>query len=105
MQADGKEKRCRAQGISTRRSGASFALLEYVVAQAKPIAIAEMATALVLSMPTAHRIAMQLEEHGYLRRAFGRGHLGAGGAPSVPKVTRHLAELLGAAEQLSATLD
>ena len=49
----------------------AFAILDYVIENGKPVAIADAAAALGLAVPTAHRLAVQLEERGYLRRAVG----------------------------------
>src|SRR5258708_5024776 len=49
----------------------AFAILNYVIENGKPVAIADAAVALGLAVPTAHRLAVQLEERGYLRRAIG----------------------------------
>ncbi len=48
----------------------AFAILDYVIENGKPVAIADAAAALGLAVPTAHRLAVQLEERGYLRRAI-----------------------------------
>jgi DNA-binding IclR family transcriptional regulator len=46
----------------------SFALLEAVVAEARPISLAQLAETLALPKPTVHRLAARLETDGFLAR-------------------------------------
>jgi DNA-binding IclR family transcriptional regulator len=49
----------------------AIAVLEFVADQRKPVSIAEIAEALSLALPTAHRIIGNLEERRLLQRAVG----------------------------------
>ncbi|HVA37012.1 MAG TPA: IclR family transcriptional regulator [Candidatus Dormibacteraeota bacterium] len=49
----------------------ALAVLDYVAEQGAPASLADIAAALGMTPPTAHRIAVQLEERGYLQRALG----------------------------------
>ena len=44
--------------------------LDYVSQARRPVSTTEVCKALKLSLPTAHRIAVQLQNEGFLRRAF-----------------------------------
>lgn len=59
-------------GTESRDSPTARALevLQSVAARAQPVAMSELAAALDIPPPTVHRIAMHLEELGYLRRAL-----------------------------------
>jgi IclR family acetate operon transcriptional repressor len=48
-----------------------FAVLGRVVAQAAPVSVTDIAAALRLPVPTAHRLVAQLEKRGLLKRALG----------------------------------
>jgi IclR family transcriptional regulator, acetate operon repressor len=49
----------------------AFAVLGTVVAQATPVSVTDIAAALSLPVPTAHRLVVQLEKRGLLKRALG----------------------------------
>lgn len=49
----------------------AFAVLDTVVAQAAPVSVTDIAGALDLPVPTAHRLVAQLEKRGLLKRALG----------------------------------
>jgi IclR family transcriptional regulator, acetate operon repressor len=49
----------------------AFAVLGTVVAQASPVSVTDIAAALDLPVPTAHRLVAQLEKRGLLKRALG----------------------------------
>ncbi|MGK8208468.1 IclR family transcriptional regulator [Burkholderia cenocepacia] len=51
--------------------GRAFAILDFVASRAGPVQIAEIVEALGVPPPTAHRLAVNLEERGMLRRALG----------------------------------
>jgi len=55
--------------------GRAFAIVEWVAAQKKSVAIAEIAEALDLPTPTAHRLIGNLEERGLLQRTLGSKRL------------------------------
>lgn len=48
-----------------------FAVIDCIVESRVPLSVTEIAARLGLPVPTVHRIAMQLTERGYLRRALG----------------------------------
>jgi DNA-binding IclR family transcriptional regulator len=49
----------------------ALAIIEGITAEMKPVAISELAAALGLPKPTAHRIAVSLEREGFLQREPG----------------------------------
>lgn len=49
----------------------AFAILDFVASRGEPVQIAEIVAALGVPPPTAHRLAVHLEERGMLRRALG----------------------------------
>jgi IclR family acetate operon transcriptional repressor len=49
----------------------AFAVLGRVVAEAVPVSVTDIAAACSLPVPTAHRLVMQLEKRGLLKRALG----------------------------------
>ncbi|WP_342740073.1 IclR family transcriptional regulator [Bradyrhizobium sp. B117] len=49
----------------------AFAIVGYVANQTKAVSVAEIANALALPIPTAHRLVGNLEERGLLQKALG----------------------------------
>jgi IclR family acetate operon transcriptional repressor len=49
----------------------AFAILDFVATQGRPVQIAEIVAALGVPPPSAHRLAINLEERGMLQRALG----------------------------------
>lgn len=49
----------------------AFAIVGHVANQTKAISVAEIANALSLPLPTAHRLVGNLEERGLLQKALG----------------------------------
>lgn len=56
------------RGTAVQRT---FALLEMIVSESRPMSLAQMATTLDLPKPTVHRMASRLEAEGMLARAPG----------------------------------
>ncbi len=65
--------------------------LDYVSRARRPVSTSEVAKALQLTLPTAHRIAVQLQNEGYLRRAFSSKKLVVG-----PRLARFAASVTAA---------
>jgi len=49
----------------------AFAILDFVAGQGRPVQITEIVAAIGVPPPTAHRLAVTLEERGMLQRALG----------------------------------
>jgi IclR family acetate operon transcriptional repressor len=49
----------------------AFAILDFVASRGQPVQIAEIVAAIGVPPPTAHRLAVNLEERGMLQRALG----------------------------------
>jgi len=49
----------------------AFAILDFVAGQGRPVQITEIAVAIGVPPPTAHRLTINLEERGMLQRALG----------------------------------
>jgi IclR family acetate operon transcriptional repressor len=65
--------------------------LDYVSRARRPVSTSEVAKALQLTLPTAHRMAVQLQNEGYLRRAFSSKKLVVG-----PRLARFAANVTAA---------
>lgn len=65
--------------------------LDYVSRARRPISTSEVAKALKLTLPTAHRMAVDLQKEGFLRRAFSSKKLVVG-----PRLARFAANVTAA---------
>src|SRR5882724_346171 len=67
VEASVAEEQTRADGPLDR----AFAVIAHVAGQTKAVSVAEIAAALSLPLPTAHRLVGNLEERGLLQKALG----------------------------------
>ncbi|MGH7660477.1 MAG: IclR family transcriptional regulator [Vulcanimicrobiaceae bacterium] len=65
--------------------------LDYVGRARRPVSTSEVGKALQLTLPTAHRMAVQLQKEGFLRRAFSSKKLVIG-----PRLARFAADVTAA---------
>lgn len=65
--------------------------LDYISQARRPVTTSEVAKAMGLTLPTAHRIAVQMEDEGFLRRAYASKKLVIG-----PRLARFAANVTSA---------
>src|SRR5581483_10646782 len=77
--------------IILRMRTRALEFLDYVSRARRPVSTSEVARALKLTLPTAHRMAVELQKGGFLRRAFSSKKLVVG-----PRLARFAANVTAA---------